>query len=289
VALIPIQSSTEKKTVSSTAVSLPNAAAGQAARNADFAVIQVLDAPIRWTVDGTTPTTTVGTQAVAGAFIPLPHKGLIHAFQAIREGGTDANLIVQYFTGRPEAGDPISQADPKVGALSVLFADGAVSTPGISFQGDQDTGFYRIGANNVGLALNGVKYADYAAQVQQFVGEHKSSTQLTQTKSANYTMAEADSGYRTYVDTDAVVITLPATTVGMVFEICNSAADAASGVAISPAAADKIMGAGLTSQDNKDLINTKATSKKGDRVKLVADGVNGWFVVEMTGTWAREA
>lgn len=110
-----------------------------------------------------------------------------------------------------------------------------------------------------------------------------------QTKSSSFTAAEADVGQVTSIDTDGVVITLPATVVGMVFEFVNAGADGAVGFSVSPSALDKIMGCGLTSADNKDLINTKATAKKGDRVVLVADGVNGWYLLEMIGTWAREA
>jgi hypothetical protein len=110
----------------------------------------------------------------------------------------------------------------------------------------------------------------------------------SQTKSADYTMAEGDSGQITYVDTDAKTITLPATVVGYTFTLVNSGADGAVALTISPNANDKIMGAGLTSADNKDIVNTKATAKTGDRVTLVGDGVNGWFVTEMVGTWARE-
>lgn len=114
-------------------------------------------------------------------------------------------------------------------------------------------------------------------------------TGSVQTKSVNYTMAEGDSGKTTYVDTDGVVITLPATTVGMSFKIVNAGADGAVGIAVSPNASDKIMGNGYTSADNKDAINTKATAKKGDFIELVADGANGWFVRAVKGIWAREA
>lgn len=40
--------------------------------------------------------------------------------------------------------------------------DGAVGTPAITFKNDTDSGLYRIGANNVGMALNGAKMVDYA-------------------------------------------------------------------------------------------------------------------------------
>lgn len=109
------------------------------------------------------------------------------------------------------------------------------------------------------------------------------------TVSVNKTLAEGDSGVVQVVDTDGVVVTLPATVVGTAYVVENGGADGAVGISVSPAAADKIMGNGFTSADNKDAVNTKATAKKGDRIVLVADGVNGWFCEEIVGTWAREA
>lgn len=111
----------------------------------------------------------------------------------------------------------------------------------------------------------------------------------SQTKSANYTMTAADSGYETIIDTDAKTITLPATAAGLTYTFVNGGADAAVAVTISPNASDRIMGAGLTAADNKDLINTKTTARKGDRVTIVGDGADGWYVQSMVGTWAREA
>ena len=40
-------------------------------------------------------------------------------------------------------------------AGSSLFPDGSVSTPSIQFGSDTDTGIYRIGTNNIGIATNG--------------------------------------------------------------------------------------------------------------------------------------
>ena len=42
-----------------------------------------------------------------------------------------------------------------------LFS-GTVGTPGLNFASDTDTGFYRIGSDNVGLSLGGTKYFDFA-------------------------------------------------------------------------------------------------------------------------------
>jgi len=44
-----------------------------------------------------------------------------------------------------------------------LFADGTVAAPSISFLADQDTGIYRIGTNNIGIAAGGVKAAEISA------------------------------------------------------------------------------------------------------------------------------
>lgn len=114
-------------------------------------------------------------------------------------------------------------------------------------------------------------------------------TRVQQVRSANATLAVADSGKLTLVDTDAVVLTLPATLAGLTFTIVNIGADGAVQVSLSPNAIDAIQGVDLTVTDNKDLINTKATAKRGDMVTIVGDGTVGWVVQEIVGTWAREA
>lgn len=109
-------------------------------------------------------------------------------------------------------------------------------------------------------------------------------------KTANYTLALGDNGLVVTCSTDGVVFTLPATVVGYTFTIMNLAAAGAAGISLSPDADDRIVGLGLnTVTDDKDFINTKATAKPGDYITVVADGVNGWFVVSSKGTWAREA
>lgn len=50
------------------------------------------------------------------------------------------------------------------------FASGTVSAPGISFSADPDCGLYRIGANNLGLAVNGVKQIDVTTTGVAFTG-----------------------------------------------------------------------------------------------------------------------
>lgn len=41
-------------------------------------------------------------------------------------------------------------------------ADGTVGTPGVNFSGDPNSGVYRIGADNIGISVNGTKAVDIA-------------------------------------------------------------------------------------------------------------------------------
>ena len=109
-------------------------------------------------------------------------------------------------------------------------------------------------------------------------------------KAANYTVViTADSG-KTFASTlDAIVYTLPSIAIGNTITFVNMADDGQAKLSISPAAVDGITYAG-TAVDNKDLINTKTTSKKGDFVTLASlDGVVAWQVVASRGIWGKEA
>lgn len=104
------------------------------------------------------------------------------------------------------------------------------------------------------------------------------------------TLTEADSGKVIVMNAAAAkVVTLPATAAGLTFTLTHQVATSSgAGHAFSPAAADLIRGNGITPADNKDLICTQATSRIGDSCTIVGDGVDGWYVTAITGTWARE-
>lgn len=108
-------------------------------------------------------------------------------------------------------------------------------------------------------------------------------------KTLDYTVLASESGTIFLIATDAKIFTLPATEPGLTYVFVNTGADGAVLLAISPQAADQIAGGALSSVDNKDLLNTKATAKEGDAVTLVGDGVDGWLIVAMQGIWAKEA
>ena len=109
-------------------------------------------------------------------------------------------------------------------------------------------------------------------------------------KTENYTVViTTDSGKTLTSKLDGMVFTLPAIAIGNVVTIVNTALDGQAAINISPNANDGITYAGA-SDDDKDLINTKATAKLGDFVTLASlDGVIAWQVVASRGVWAKEA
>ena len=108
-------------------------------------------------------------------------------------------------------------------------------------------------------------------------------------KSANYTVADADTGKTFTSKTDGMVFTLPAITIGRVYTFVNTAADGTNALTISPNANDGILYDGSLT-DNKDLINTKATSKVGDFVVCASlNSTAHWTIVDAQGVFAKQA
>jgi hypothetical protein len=91
-------------------------------------------------------------------------------------------------------------------------------------------------------------------------------------------------------DGDADALTLPAIATGLDgIKIVAISAFGTTQVKIDPAAADMILGPDITGADNKDLLLTKATQRRGDYVVLGGNDADGYAVQEMRGIWAREA
>ncbi len=107
-------------------------------------------------------------------------------------------------------------------------------------------------------------------------------------KATTYTVSiTADSGKTFYITADTV-FTLPSIATGANYTFVNWAADGDTLLTIAPAAVDAISYKG-TSVDDKDLILTKATSIKGDRVTLASfDGTDHWQVADVAGLWVKE-
>ena len=110
-----------------------------------------------------------------------------------------------------------------------------------------------------------------------------------ETKTSNYTVTTGDSGKTFVSSTDGVVFTLPAIAIGYSFKFVNNAPDGTNALTLSPNSSDGITYAG-SSTDDKDLINTKATSKQGDFVVISSlDGTGAWKVTQVRGTFAKES
>ena len=109
-------------------------------------------------------------------------------------------------------------------------------------------------------------------------------------KDSSYTVViSTDSGKTFLSNTKDVVFTLPAIAVGNVFTFVNTGTDGQNNLTISPNASDGILYLGGL-VDNKDLVNTLATSKVGDRVTIASlNSTAHWTVVDSQGLWAKES
>ena len=115
---------------------------------------------------------------------------------------------------------------------------------------------------------------------------------VRETLSAIKTFDAEDCGKLFCVDAagDGDALTLPAIAAGLSgLTILAIGAFGTTAVTIDPAAADMILGPDITGADNKDLILTKATQRRGDFVTLIAGDADGYMVTRSRGTWAREA
>jgi hypothetical protein len=61
-----------------------------------------------------------------------------------------------------ELTDSLSRSGKGAMLAALQCYDGTVTAPGLTFATDPDSGLYRIGANNLGLALSGAKVVDYS-------------------------------------------------------------------------------------------------------------------------------
>jgi hypothetical protein len=119
---------------------------------------------------------------------------------------------------------------------------------------------------------------------------------------AQYTVRETLAGVKTFdaqdsgklfavtADGDADALTLPAIADGLGgITILAVGAFGSTQVKVDPAAADMILGPDIAGADNKDLLLTKATQRRGDFVTLDLGDADGYVVTALRGIWAREA
>lgn len=107
-------------------------------------------------------------------------------------------------------------------------------------------------------------------------------------KTENHTVInKTDSGKTLVSSFDGMIYDMASLTIGEVVTFVNMADDGQASVAISPFSGESITYAGDATID-LDLINTKATAKKGDYVTLASLGGTSWQVTSARGIWAKE-
>jgi hypothetical protein len=200
--------------------------------------------------------------------------GLANAY--VTNGTTAGANTVNVFTGRVRTEVTLTGTIKDVGRPVYASADDTIT-------------FVATSNSYVGVVTRYVDATHMEIELRPGEVDEFGPNKCRETKSANYTVDAQDSGKIIYVDTDAKTITLPATDAGLTLTLVNAGADGAVALTISPNSSDKIMGFDITAADDKDLVNTKATARRGDFVTLVGDGADGWFILGMRGTWARES
>ena len=102
---------------------------------------------------------------------------------------------------------------------------------------------------------------------------------------ASFTVTPADSGAVIAADsTSSVVVQLPATQKGLTYTLTVKQLTGTGGHAFSPVAADKIIYA--SKADDADIVCSAASDAVGNCITIVGDGVDGWLVTSVFGTWA---
>jgi hypothetical protein len=109
-------------------------------------------------------------------------------------------------------------------------------------------------------------------------------------KLAAYTVVTStDAGKAFISDVATITYTLPAIAIGNTFTFVYDGADGQGTIILSPNASDGIAFKG-SQTDDKDLILTTATAKRGDYVTLAAlDQTVSWQVTAVRGVWAKES
>ena len=126
----------------------------------------------------------------------------------------------------------------------------------------------------------------------QFQGLHFHKHAFTEILSAAVTMDADDNGKIILVDTTSI-FTLPAvgTKYGP-YTFVNYGVETAGisdvEITIAPNSNDRITGCDITGAEDKDMVNTLATAKRGDYITLAYGDGDGWSVVAMGGVWTRE-
>lgn len=180
-------------------------------------------------------TTTTGTGVVTALGV---NTGTAGAF-VVNGGalGTPSSGTVTNLTGTASINinGTVGATTPTTGAFTTIsasgvasFADGTVGTPGLNFSSDTDSGIYRIGANNIGIGVNGAKVLDISTTGTAVTGRASYSASALGTyqwDSFNPTDVAGTStnapSTGTTVDTDYITLANSSGTVTCTFDIAG--------------------------------------------------------------------
>jgi hypothetical protein len=155
----------------------------------------------------------------------------------------------------------------------VRTVNGSSSSPSYSFLGDEDTGIYSIGSNNLGISTNGVKRLDVADDttrvVNTLVADGGFRRRIEVNSNTSITLDET-SCIVELSSTSDVTVTLPdpgATTAGLEYLL------------IKTGDGGKISISTPSGHIDDDVISTIELSNQFDRVSLVCNGTDRWYTV----------
>jgi hypothetical protein len=151
--------------------------------------------------------------------------------------------------------------------------------------------FNPVGASYIGKIVRWVAADTVIVQFDAILGNDPyGSGEERETVSANKTLDVQDTGKTFFVDTDAVVITMPTPATGLrKVRIVNIAPFGTALISVNPDTGVKVMGPDIAGTNDKDLQNTKATQRRGDYVVLSDDIATGYLAHAIKGTWTTEA
>lgn len=232
--------------------------------------------------------------------VPVIAADIIYTGAAVGENG--AGYARPLVGGDRFLGFAKEQADNSagaVGALSVTVAKRGsielaitgllITDIGLPVYASDDAAFSLspVGGTFVGFVSRFVSAGRGVVEFDAFAFKDPNAGYFWEVVSANKTLDEQDTGKGFWVDTDAQVITLPAV-LALSCVVMNGGADGAVLVTVAPNAADGIAYKDTASTDNKALLNTKATARRGDYAVIEYGDADGWQVVRSRGTWAKQ-
>lgn len=178
-----------------------------------------------------------------------------------------------------------------VGRAQLAVASALITDVGLPVYAQDDNAFSMIGTGGTFIGYI-IRYVSAGVVIVAFDAENSVDpwgVGIKETLSASTLTLNAEDVSKVIFVTITSVITLPVTaTAGYNITLVNVSADGVGQISADPDTNDRIMGPNIAGNENKDLINTLSTAKRGDYITLSSGNVTGWTVTAIKGTWATE-